>query len=172
VHPELHPPKHSSDLKTLWHPSFDVALYLSLNLEDATMATRGEAADYYQGAPAQGGNNGNYQMQDPKYGEHQQPPQYGQNYAPPQGPPPQGYGQPQYGEKQDFNQTFAIQGPKYHDLWAGLLVRVDNKAIEARSLTCAVHRRIPWIRGCLRHCDSGLFAHGRFQWRRYLRQPE
>lgn len=123
------------------------------------MAARGEAADYYQGVPAQGGYNGNYQMQDPKYGQ-QQPPQYGQNYAPPQGPPPQAYGQAQYGEKQDFNQTFAIQGPKYHDLWAGLLVRIMSKQSNEDLLTWAVHCRLPWVRSSLRHRYSGLFAHG------------
>lgn len=56
----------------------------------------------------------------------QQPPQYN-NYAPPPGPPmngnPMAYGngQQSYGEKQSFDQTFAIQKPKYNDWWAGLL---------------------------------------------------
>lgn len=88
------------------------------------MANRGEAADYYNSAPAPNANYNNYQMQDPKYG--QQPPQYGQNYAPPPGPPPNGnqqnYGQADYGDKTSFEQAFQIpQGPKWHDLWAGIL---------------------------------------------------
>lgn len=88
------------------------------------MANRGEAADYYNGAPAR---DNYHQMQEPQYGQYnQQPPQYGQNYAPPQAPPPNGVqiGQPNYGEKQSFEQTFAIQKPKYNDWWAGVLVRI------------------------------------------------
>src|ERR1700761_9706962 len=73
------------------------------------MAQRGEAADYYQDGQ--------------------------QGYAPPPGPPPgqqdggrapnYGYQPPQYapqGEKQDFNQTFKIEKPKFNDLWAGILL--------------------------------------------------
>ncbi|KAF2475761.1 DUF580-domain-containing protein [Lindgomyces ingoldianus] len=83
------------------------------------MANRGEAADYYNGAP----QDNNYQMESTKY--PQQPPQYGQNYEPPQGAPPNET-QPPYGQlngegKQTFEQAFTIQSPKYHDLWAGLL---------------------------------------------------
>lgn len=88
------------------------------------MATRGEAAGYYNAPPPPPANN-NYETEDPmKYS--QQPPQYN-NYAPPPGPPmngnPMAYGngQQSYGEKQSFDQTFAIQKPKYNDWWAGLL---------------------------------------------------
>ncbi|RYP92933.1 hypothetical protein DL770_000983 [Monosporascus sp. CRB-9-2] len=49
----------------------------------------------------------------PQYGE----PQYGQ---PPPPPPDQDYGNG-YGEKTDFDQTFKIEGPKWNDLWAGIL---------------------------------------------------
>ncbi|KAH7120970.1 plasma-membrane choline transporter-domain-containing protein [Dendryphion nanum] len=92
------------------------------------MATRGEAADYYtNNGPPQNGQqyNGQYQMQEPKYG-HEAPP-YGQNYAPPSHPPPQqNYGAPppNYGGGEgpvDFGQAFKIEKPKYHDWWAGLL---------------------------------------------------
>ncbi|ORY11336.1 plasma-membrane choline transporter-domain-containing protein [Clohesyomyces aquaticus] len=93
------------------------------------MANRGEAADYYNGPPQQ---NSYYQMQEPsnKYPPPEQaPPQYGngQHYVqPPNGPPPQNGSQPTYsqpygGEKQSFEQAFVIQGPKWHDLWAGVL---------------------------------------------------
>ena len=30
---------------------------------------------------------------------------------------------PVSGEKQTFEQTFKIEGPKWHDLWAGILVK-------------------------------------------------
>ncbi|KAF2731639.1 DUF580-domain-containing protein [Polyplosphaeria fusca] len=80
------------------------------------MAQRGEASDYY--------NSGAYQMdQGPKF--QQPPPQYGQTHAPPQGPPPNahhGYGPPQHGEKNDFQQVFKVEGPKWNDIWAGLLL--------------------------------------------------
>ncbi len=38
------------------------------------------------------------------------------------GPPPQ---PPQY-EKESFDQVFRIEKPKYNDLWAGILVRMDR----------------------------------------------
>jgi hypothetical protein len=81
------------------------------------MANRGEAADYYTGAPTQ---DNQYKMQEPNYGQ-QQPPQYGQGYPPPQGPPPNG-NQPSYGEKMTFDQQFAVPKPKFNDWWAGILV--------------------------------------------------
>ncbi|RYP67970.1 hypothetical protein DL769_005617 [Monosporascus sp. CRB-8-3] len=49
----------------------------------------------------------------PQYGQ----PQYGQ---PPPPPPNQDYGNG-YGEKTDFDQAFKIEGPKWNDLWAGIL---------------------------------------------------
>ncbi|RYP52442.1 hypothetical protein DL768_002408 [Monosporascus sp. mg162] len=49
----------------------------------------------------------------PQYGQ----PQYGQ---PPPPPPNQDYGSG-YGEKTDFDQAFKIEGPKWNDLWAGIL---------------------------------------------------
>jgi hypothetical protein len=82
-------------------------------------------------------------MQEPKYG--QQPPQYGQNYAPPPGPPNgKQYAPPVQGEKADFEQQFAIQGPKYHDLWAGILfiavflgyIAVSGIAIQGYCMYC------------------------------------
>ncbi|KAF2201058.1 DUF580-domain-containing protein [Delitschia confertaspora ATCC 74209] len=80
------------------------------------MAQRGgEAADYYNSAPAQGGA---YPMEPAKY--PQQPPQY----PPPNSAPPNGYGPQngaQYGEKLTFDQAFEIPRPKWNDLWAGIL---------------------------------------------------
>jgi hypothetical protein len=74
-------------------------------------APRGEANDYYQSGPDQS----QQQYEQPKYA--QAPPQYGnnnnyvsQNYEP-------------QGEKQDFNQAFKLDKPKWNDWWAGVLVR-------------------------------------------------
>lgn len=74
---------------------------------------RGEAADYYQNAPPQGGHNNNYgnpqyQMQNPQdesQKHRQHPPEYGQNYGP-------NNGQAAYGEKPTFEQAFTIERPK------------------------------------------------------------
>lgn len=79
------------------------------------MANRGEAAGYYNSAPAP--NPYPPPEGEPKYG--QPPPQYGQQYAPPPGPPTNG--QQGYGEKPSFDQTFVVQKPKYNDWWAGVL---------------------------------------------------
>ena len=90
------------------------------------MAHAGEAANYYNGQ-----QDSYYQMQSPaKYPppqqypppQHPPPPQYGQNYGPP--PPQQNGTMPGYGnsEKQDFEQTFKIESPKWNDWWAGVLV--------------------------------------------------
>ncbi|KAK7187742.1 putative choline transporter, neither null mutation nor overexpression affects choline transport [Paraphaeosphaeria sporulosa] len=83
------------------------------------MAQRGEAADYYNGAPQQ---NNYYQMQEPA-GYPQQPPQYDNNakYGPPSGPPPPN-GQQWGGEKPTFDQAFKVEKPKFNDIWAGLLL--------------------------------------------------
>lgn len=78
----------------------------------------GQAASYYnpnQGFDAQGQSgytngyqqNGNYQ---PPAGEPKPPPPYPENAPPPQ-------------SGQTFDQAFKIEGPKYNDIWAGLLVR-------------------------------------------------
>lgn len=84
------------------------------------MAQRGEAADYYSGAPQQ---SNYYQMQEPA-GYPPQPPQYenAQKYGPPVGAPPPPNGQQNWGEKPSFEQTFKVEKPKYNDWWAGLLV--------------------------------------------------
>ncbi|RYP15955.1 hypothetical protein DL765_005395 [Monosporascus sp. GIB2] len=75
-------------------------------------------------------HNSSYQMQQPQYGQppYGQPPygqpQYGQpQYGQPPPPPPnQDYGNHNgYGEKTDFDQAFKIEGPKWNDLWAGIL---------------------------------------------------
>jgi hypothetical protein len=81
---------------------------------------RGEADDYYQQAPPQtqpyAGDQRQYggqQQQEQQYGMQQQnygqaPPQYGNNaYA------PQNY--EAQGEKQDFNQAFKLDKPKWND---------------------------------------------------------
>jgi len=79
------------------------------------MAQQGAAADYYQDgqqsyAPPPGPPPGQEYQPQPNYSQH------AANY---------GYQPPQYapeGEKQDFNQTFKIEKPKWNDLWAGLLL--------------------------------------------------
>ncbi|KAI9678494.1 MAG: putative choline transporter, neither null mutation nor overexpression affects choline transport [Trizodia sp. TS-e1964] len=50
-------------------------------------------------------------------GYQQKPPDYGQNFDGPGNYPP-----PVPGNKQTFDQTFAIQKPKWNDLWAGILL--------------------------------------------------
>ncbi|KAF2489268.1 DUF580-domain-containing protein [Lophium mytilinum] len=90
--------------------------------------TRGEADDYYsapQGPPPPqqyGGQQQQYQMDPPRNGDkyQQQPPSYGQNGQNGQNYGPTG-GESGYGEKPTFEQAFTIQGPKYHDIWAGAL---------------------------------------------------
>lgn len=82
------------------------------------MANNGEAASYYNNDPELGHSNGGRAA----------PPQ---QYYPPPGQDKQQ--QQQYqpnmpqnnldtNSKQDYDQMFAIQGPKYRDIWAGLLV--------------------------------------------------
>ncbi|RMZ85249.1 hypothetical protein DV738_g311, partial [Chaetothyriales sp. CBS 135597] len=94
----------------------------------------GQAADYYNS------NQNGYQQQ---YQAPPGPPQGYQGYPPPQAAPqPQGYQQdpsaegkynyqpPTYGQsfnppqddKQNFQDTFKIQKPKWNDIWAGLLL--------------------------------------------------
>jgi hypothetical protein len=79
---------------------------------------RGEAADYYNEAPPQ---QQQYQMDPPRNDQKYAPPQYEQNGQNGQNYGPTG-GENGYGEKPTFEQTFKIQGPKYHDIWAGALV--------------------------------------------------
>ncbi|KAJ9669625.1 pH nine-sensitive protein 1 [Coniosporium apollinis] len=80
-------------------------------------APRGAAADYYdqsnkpqysapQGPPPNGQQFG------------QAPPQYGQKYS---NGTEEGYTVAN-GEKPSFEQAFKLQGPKYHDIWAGILL--------------------------------------------------
>jgi len=64
----------------------------------------------YQQPPS---NEPQYGAQEPKY--PQQPPTYGENFNPPQD------------DKQTFQDTFKIPKPKFHDLWAGLLVRTAGR---------------------------------------------
>ncbi|KAF1960562.1 hypothetical protein CC80DRAFT_259574 [Byssothecium circinans] len=91
----------------------------ALRCKPSKMAQNGEAASYYGNNASQRDNY--YQMPKPA-GYPQQPPQYGQNYAPPAGiPPPNGYGQQNYGEKPGFDQAFKIEKPKWNDWWAGVL---------------------------------------------------
>jgi hypothetical protein len=81
----------------------------------------GEAANYYnqQGPPPPN----TYQMHPPPPPQQQQ--QYGYNngpangnYAPPSYPPPQS--DPK-GAPPSYDEVFAIQKPKWNDLWAGIL---------------------------------------------------
>ena len=96
------------------------------------MAHQGEAASYYND---QSGYQQDQQPQQPGCQQYQQPQQqqqqqqYGmQNYNNsqkyPQGPPTydQNFHPPQ-DNKQDFQQTFKVDKPKFNDLWAGILVR-------------------------------------------------
>jgi hypothetical protein len=89
----------------------------------AQQAPRGEAQDYYQEQQPQS-------YEQPKYG--QQPPQYGNNGYAPQNYAPQNY--EAQGEKQDFNQAFKLDKPKWNDWWAGLLV----------SLRCVMSGELRW----------------------------
>lgn len=135
------------------------------------MAARGEAADYYSGAPAPPAPTGYPPGREPKpepYG--QQPPQYG--YAPPQGPPhpQQGYGD----NKVDFDQAFAIQKPKFHDWWAGLLfiaVFLGYVAVSGITINgyckCSVCRMM-----ARRLLTMDASFNTRFQWRWHLRWPK
>jgi hypothetical protein len=58
----------------------------------------------------------------PQQQQYSAPPQPPPTYNAPAAPPPNGppmNGSPS--EKQDFNQAFTVQGPKYNDIWAALL---------------------------------------------------
>ena len=89
------------------------------------MATHGGAADSYYNTgpdqpqmqyPPQTSNDNGRGFQgntEPKY--DQAPPNYDQNF--------QNSATPAVGnEKQDFNQVFKIEKPKFNDIWAGILV--------------------------------------------------
>lgn len=87
----------------------------------------GEADGYFnpgqQPAQAPPPQYSSYQQPDP-YQAYQQPPPVQQQPPP---PPQQQYGAPvggygEFDEKQSFDQTFKIEGPKWNDLWAGILV--------------------------------------------------
>lgn len=109
------------------------------------MAQQGESAGYYQG-----GDNRDYQMQQPQqqqgygYGAPQQQGGYGAPQhqqggygGPPPGPPPQQQQDHRYGggmppppvygqqysadQKPQFDEAFKIEKPKWNDLWAGIL---------------------------------------------------
>ena len=87
------------------------------------MATHGGAADsYYQDGAQQPQQQ--YQMQSsPNY--QQQPPTYDTR-------PKYGNDGPatNYDGKQTFDQTFKVEGPKWNDLWAGILVRsIDSLGV-------------------------------------------
>ncbi len=80
----------------------------------------GEANSYYAGAAPEQGQYQN-QYQNPNQGQYQSPPQNNyQNGNHDGGAPPQYH--MDMGGKQEFSQMFAIEKPKYHDIWAGLLV--------------------------------------------------
>jgi hypothetical protein len=70
---------------------------------------QGEAADYYNNQPRPG-----YQPQEVKSGYA--PPTYGQDFHMPQD------------NKQSFEQTFKIEKPKLNDLWAGILVSLEESS--------------------------------------------
>ncbi|OAA59145.1 DUF580 domain containing protein [Niveomyces insectorum RCEF 264] len=82
------------------------------------MSGQGAAASYYQAAQNQGG--GPYD-EEHGYAGQRPPPQYQQQQQPqqqPQQPPQQNF---DMDGKQGYNQMFAVQGPRYHDIWAGVL---------------------------------------------------
>lgn len=92
------------------------------------------------------------------YGQYNQAPNQG--YPPPEGyPPPHqqsnndpkftqmvpGYEQnfnPPMDEKQDFQQTFKIEKPKFNDVWAGVLVRPICLMISNFALTVCSSLRL------------------------------
>ncbi|MCJ1335614.1 putative choline transporter, neither null mutation nor overexpression affects choline transport [Bachmanniomyces sp. S44760] len=85
------------------------------------MAQRGAADSYYseqpqQQVPMQTFGNGKYQQEEPKY--TQPAPNYQQSYDN-AGPTPN-----MTEGKATFDQTFALQKPKYNDIWAGILLIV------------------------------------------------
>jgi hypothetical protein len=93
----------------------------------------GAADSYYQ----EGQQNSDMQQQQPYQQSYppqypQQPPQYGQQP-----------GQPPQVEKQDFDQTFRVDKPKFNDIWAAILflavffgfVAVSGLAIHGYSAT-------------------------------------
>jgi hypothetical protein len=74
---------------------------------------QGEAANYYNGTgqpathpPQNGQYNNAYKPQ------YEQPPSYEPT-----------------SEKQDFEQVFRLEGPKYHDVWAGVLVSLGPSSL-------------------------------------------
>ena len=82
----------------------------------------GGAADSYYNSGAPPPGDGYAMRQNPPYQPQYQkpPPNYDQNFrgggAPPMGP----------GDKQTFDQKFKIDKPRYNDLWAGILVRLNR----------------------------------------------
>ena len=78
----------------------------------------GEAADYYNEQPQlQYQQQPQYAQQPPQqYNYQQPPPTYGMQYT---GGAPEFQGAD---GKASFEQAFKIEKPKFHDLWAGILV--------------------------------------------------
>lgn len=110
------------------------------------MAYHGQASEYY--------NNGPGQYQAPpgpppssgyqQYGQTQYDQPQGQPYNQAAYEPKYTQGPPTYGQnfnlpqdaKQDFQQTFVIQKPKFNDLWAGLLVSEHTTVIRQELTRC------------------------------------
>ncbi|KAL8298648.1 hypothetical protein RB597_007322 [Gaeumannomyces tritici] len=123
------------------NPKQDTELELIRSIQQReNMASNGyyqQQQPYYgqqpYGAPPPQQSYPPYPPQPPQYGSYPPPqqPQHGeQPYgAPPPGPPPPQQSAPSYAapnfnpdEKQSFDQTFKVQGgPKWNDLWAGIL---------------------------------------------------
>lgn len=83
------------------------------------------------GGESQGYYNGEQQQQQP-YQQYQQP-----GHEQQQMPPPPNYGQQnQDGDKQDFQQTFKVERPKWNDLWAGILFILVSLGFVAISGYC------------------------------------
>lgn len=82
------------------------------------MATHGGAADsYYSGAP-QGYNGSNADQTGQNPGYEQSPPSYGQDFQQTVALTADG--------KQTFDQVFKLDRPKYNDVWAGILVVIQE----------------------------------------------
>jgi hypothetical protein len=76
----------------------------------------GEAANYYNQQPPPPPNA--YQKHPPPQTDYNNGPANGGHYAPPPYPPPQS--EPK-GPPPSYDEVFAIQKPKWNDVWAGLL---------------------------------------------------
>lgn len=111
---------------------------------------------YYQ-PPPQGQQGGYYNNNYNNGQNYSQPPQYGDQNAPP--PPPQVNGM---SEKPSFDQAFAIQKPKWNDVWAGLLVWFESSEAPFGADVYSEPNLFPTVLSSLRGLRGGIgdFAPG------------